>query len=103
MTKQNYNEKSTGNSWKDYIQWEGVNHTILPSNLKLGDEIVLGTLVGEYTFTVMSMTDTDATLESGDMCTVIVRNENGEWQYNHWTKDKNSKHILPIIYRKEVK
>lgn len=82
------------------MKWEIVNYTILPSNLKLGDEIRLGTLIGEFVFAVVSMTDCNATLESGDMQTVVVKNDDGNWQYNHWTINKNAKSVLPIIYKR---
>lgn len=84
------------------MKWEIVNHTILPSNLNIGDEIRLGTLIGEFVFTVVSMTDCAATLESGDMQTIVGKNEDGDWQYNHWTRNKNAKNVLPIIHKKAL-
>lgn len=100
MKNRSLNEKLIENLPEN--RWEIINHTILPSNLKLGDKILLGTLIGKFVFTVVSITDCNATLESGDMQTIVVKNESGDWQYNHWTKDKNAKTVLPIIYKKEI-
>ena len=81
------------------MKWEVITRTILPSNLKVGDKIPLGTLTGTYTFTIVTMTDKIAIFESGNIQTIVVKNEDGNWQYNHWTRNKNSNNVLPIIYK----
>lgn len=99
MTNENYNEKSMKN-WGDFIRWEGANYTILNINPKLGDQIRLLTLWGYFTFSVVNITDTEVSLETDELNTVLKKNEDGKWQYNHWVRDKHAKSILPIIFKK---
>ena len=101
MTNENCNEKLKKN-WGDYLQVEVTDHTIIDLDLKLGDKIRLGTLTGTCIFTVVSINDKEANLESGGICTTLFKNDDNKWQYNHWTRNIDSKSILPIVYEKKV-
>lgn len=105
MKRRNSKKKSRGNSWGDYLKIKSVWHTIIRSNLKLGDKHILPTIGGRMEFTVIELTDKSALLDhNGRVRTRLIKTGKYVWKYNHVTWPTNlSACVIPIVYGKEVK
>ena len=65
--------------------WESPIHR----KLKIDDKVTLPTMWGKFTFTVVSIDEHSALLESGKTQARLVKDGNDKWIYNHltWPKD----------------
>lgn len=64
-------------------------HTDINRKLKVGDKFLLGTIVGKMEFTVVSIKDDVAVVESGMVQAKLKKVGPAKWRYNHitWSKD----------------